>query len=80
MLGLVVIWSWPGLMARYPTLRTAFVAGTFGGLGGTLATGRVLDYLDRPERKMCNLYLSMMDKMDVRVDRFGDASQRLAGF
>ena len=28
---------------------------------------------------MCNLYLSMMDKMGVRVDRFGDARQRLAG-
>ena len=48
--------------------------------GGQLRTGRSLDYLDRPERKMCNLYLSMMDRMGVRVDRFGDASQRLAGF
>jgi hypothetical protein len=50
-----------------------------GRAGGQLQSGRVLDYLARPERKMCNLYLSMMDKMGVRVDRFGDATQRLAG-
>src|SRR5258708_1830824 len=32
-----------------------------GGLGGTLATGRVLDYLDRGDdnRKMCGLYLAL---------------------
>ncbi len=26
---------------------------------------------------MCRLYLSMMDKMDVRLDRFGDATEPL---
>ena len=52
-----------------------------GGLGGTLATGRVLDYQGRSDddRKLCSLYLSLMDRMDVRVDRFGDADSRLAG-
>jgi hypothetical protein len=27
---------------------------------------------------MCRLYLSMMDKMNVRLDKFGDATKPLA--
>ena len=73
-----------------------------GGLGGTLKTGRVLDYsgttkvpsvnkapkkgevFDYSEkgdehRKLCSLYLSIMDRMGVRLDKFGDATTRLAG-
>jgi hypothetical protein len=52
-----------------------------GGLGGSLQTGRTLDYLARGDanRKLCSLYLSIMDRMDVRLDRFGDADNRLAG-
>lgn len=48
--------------------------------GGTLQTGRVLDYLDKGDenRRACSLYLSMMDRMGVKLDRFGDADQRLA--
>lgn len=51
-----------------------------GGLGGTLKTGRVLDYTDRGDdnRRLCSLYLSIMDRMGVRLDRFGDAERRLA--
>jgi hypothetical protein len=49
-----------------------------GGAGGKLQTGRVLDYREQPERQMCRLYLSIMNKMDVRLDRFGDAAQPLA--
>jgi hypothetical protein len=51
-----------------------------GGLGGTLQTGRVLNYLDRGDenRKMCSMYLSIMDRMGVKLDRFGDADTRLA--
>ena len=51
-----------------------------GGLGGTLETGRVLDYTDTGDdnRKLCSLYLSLMDRMGVKLDRFGDADQRLA--
>jgi hypothetical protein len=26
---------------------------------------------------MCSLYISMMDKIDVHLSRFGDSSQRL---
>ena len=34
--------------------------------GGKIQTGRVLDYREEPNRQMCRLYLSMMDKMDVQ--------------
>jgi len=46
--------------------------------GGQIKTGRVLDYLDKPNRKMCSLYLSLMDKMGVHLDSFGDSRERLA--
>jgi hypothetical protein len=46
--------------------------------GGQIRTGRVLDYSGRPNRKMCSLCLSLMDKAGVRLDRFGDSNQRLA--
>lgn len=51
-----------------------------GGLGGTLKTGRSLSYLGEPaeNRKMCSLYLSLMDRMGVKLDHFGDADSRLA--
>ena len=54
---------------------------TVGGLGGELATGRVLSYRDKGDenRKVCSLYLSLMDRMNVKLDRFGDATTRLAG-
>jgi hypothetical protein len=52
-----------------------------GGLGGTIQTGRVLDYTDQSDedRKLCGLYLSLMDRMGVSLERFGDADTRLAG-
>ena len=55
---------------------------TVGGLGGSLKTGRALDYLNAGDdnRKLCNLYLGLLDRMDVRLDHFGDADARLAGF
>ena len=49
-----------------------------GSAGGQIRTGRVLDYLGKPNRKMCSLYLSMMDKLGVRRDRFGDSTEALA--
>ncbi len=53
---------------------------TVGGLGGELRTGRVLDYYDRgnENRRLCSLYLSLMDRMGVTLDKFGDADSRLA--
>jgi Protein of unknown function (DUF1552) len=52
-----------------------------GGLGGTIETGRVLNYLDKSDddRKLCSLYLSLLDRMGAKLDRFGDADARLAG-
>ena len=52
-----------------------------GGLGASLETGRVLDFIgkDDDDRKLCSLYLSLMDRMGVRQKRFGDADERLAG-
>jgi hypothetical protein len=54
---------------------------TLGGLGGTMQTGRVLNYRDKGDenRKVCSLYLSIMDKMGVKLEQFGDADTRLAG-
>ena len=48
-----------------------------GRAGGRLESGRTLDYLEKPNRKMCSLYLSMMDKLDIRLDQFGDSNERL---
>ena len=51
-----------------------------GGLGGTMETGRVLDYTKRAdgERKLCSLYLSILDRMGINMAKFGDADARLA--
>jgi hypothetical protein len=50
-----------------------------GGLGGTIKTGRTLNYLDAGDdnRKMCSLYLSILDRMGIEADSFGDAETRL---
>jgi hypothetical protein len=52
-----------------------------GGLSGTLQTGRSLDYLYAGDesRKLCSLYLGIMDRMGVTLDHFGNAATRLAG-
>ena len=48
-----------------------------GGGGGRIKGGRNLDYLGKPDRQMCRLYLTMMDKMGVHLDKFGDAREPL---
>jgi len=48
-----------------------------GGAGGQIQGGRVLDYSGKPNRKMCSLYLSMLDKVGIRLKEFGDSQQRL---
>ncbi len=52
-----------------------------GGLGGTIQTGRTLDYYKAGDenRKMCSLYLSLMDRMGLKLEAFGDATTRLEG-
>ena len=44
-----------------------------GGAGGRLKGGRALDYKDKPDRQLCRLFMSMMEKMEVRPKTFGDA-------
>ncbi len=53
---------------------------TVGGLGGTLETGRVLDYTDKGDenRKLCSLYLSIMNRIGLDAKTFGDADTQLA--
>ncbi len=50
-----------------------------GCLGGALETGRVLDYGDRSDkdRKLCSLYLSILQRMGIEQTRFGDAENAL---
>lgn len=69
------MWSGKNHDSRKVPLLTA------GSLGGTLQTGRVLDYTEAGDdnRKLCSLYLSLMDRMGVQLPRFGDADARLAG-
>ena len=49
-----------------------------GGAGGQIKGGRVLNYLGKSNRKMCSLYLSMLDKCGIHLDKFGDSTERLA--
>jgi hypothetical protein len=50
-----------------------------GGLNGSIETGRTLNYLEAADdnRKMCSLYLSLLDRFGIQADRFGDAETRL---
>ena len=49
-----------------------------GGAGGRIAGGRVIDYQGKPDRQLCRLFMSMMDKMDVCPKAFGDATEMLS--
>jgi hypothetical protein len=48
-----------------------------GGAGGRIKGGRVLEYQGKQDRQLCRLFLSMMDKMEQRPDRFGDGATML---
>lgn len=48
-----------------------------GSAGGKIQTGRILDYLGKPNRKMCSLFLSLLEKADLPMKTFGDSSQKL---
>ncbi len=39
-----------------------------GGGGGKIQGGRVLDHRNDPNRKMCSLFLSLLDKADVHLE------------
>ncbi|MCA9181919.1 MAG: DUF1552 domain-containing protein [Planctomycetales bacterium] len=48
-----------------------------GGSATGIRGGQVLDYSGQTDRQMCRLYLSMMQRMGVKLDQFGDASSPL---
>ena len=48
-----------------------------GGGGGSLRGGRVLDYRPESNRKLCRLHLALMQRMGMRIERFGDADTAL---
>ena len=48
-----------------------------GGGGGRIQGGRILNYREQTNRQMCRLYMSMMDKMNIRPKNFGDATEAL---
>lgn len=48
-----------------------------GGGGGRIEGGRVIDYQGKPDRQLCRLFLSMMDKMQIHPPTFGDATEML---
>lgn len=50
-----------------------------GGLSGTLATGRTLDYETAKDRKLSSLYLGILDRMGAAVPQFGNAKDQLIG-
>jgi hypothetical protein len=49
-----------------------------GGGGGQIRSGRVLNYSDQPNRQLCRLFLSILNKAGVAATQFGDASEPLA--
>ncbi len=49
-----------------------------GGLGGTLKTGRSLDFEGSKQRDVSGLYLGIMDRMGVSLPAFGSATERLS--
>lgn len=50
-----------------------------GSLGRSLETNRVIDYTGKADdqRRLCSLYLSLMQRMGVPARTFGDAEQGL---
>jgi hypothetical protein len=48
--------------------------------GGTIRGGRVIDTTTLPEEKQraCNLYLTIAQRMGLKVDRFGDSVEAMA--
>ena len=68
---------WSG--SRHDSTRVPVL--TIGNLGGTLQSGRVLDYYEQPadKRRLCSLYLTLMDRMGVELPSFGEAKERLIG-
>ncbi|MEC7679010.1 MAG: DUF1552 domain-containing protein [Planctomycetota bacterium] len=48
-----------------------------GRAGNQIQGGQVLDYRTGSDRQLCRLFMSMMEKMEIKLDRFGDANHKL---
>jgi hypothetical protein len=49
-----------------------------GGLGGAFRTGRSLDFEKSQNRKFSSLLMAISDRMGLKFDRFGDATEQLS--
>ena len=49
-----------------------------GGGGGKMTGGRVLNYREQENRQLCRLFMSLAGKMNLPLEKFGDATQPLA--
>jgi hypothetical protein len=50
-----------------------------GGLGGSLQTGRTIDYEQARERKLSALFLGLLDRLGAGLPQFGNAKDQLVG-
>ena len=41
------------------------------------AAVRYIDYTGKPNRKMCSLYMSLLEKAGLKLDKFGDSKEKL---
>ena len=48
-----------------------------GGGGGSIKSGRHLDFSGQEDRRLCRLHLAMMERMGVHLDHFGDADKAM---
>ena len=66
---------WIGRTHNKPRLPIVLASG----LGGSLRTGHTIDYLNVGDenRKACCIYLSLLDRMGIKADHFGDSTTRL---
>jgi outer membrane murein-binding lipoprotein Lpp len=48
-----------------------------GGLGGSFATGRSLDFEKSQNRKFSSLLMTLSDRMGLKLDSFGDSTEQL---
>jgi hypothetical protein len=48
-----------------------------GGLGGAIKTGRSLDFETSRNRKFSSLLMSVSDRMGLKFDKFGNATEQL---
>ena len=48
-----------------------------GGGGGTVRGGRMIDYSQQKNRKLCRLHLAVMERMGMKTGSFGDAESML---